>query len=111
MFVSLNIALSSRTFRDDGNVLRLCFPRGFPGGSVVKNPLASAGGAGSIPGREAPLEEGMAAQASILAWEIPWTEKPGGLQSTGSKRVQHDLATELQQNHQPHVAQSALKCG
>ena len=93
MFVSLNIALSSRTFRDDGNVLRLCFPRGFPGGSVVKNPPASAGGTGSIPGWEAPLEEGTAAQASILALEIPWTEKHGGLQYTVSKRVQHDLAS------------------
>ena len=34
----------------------------------------------------------MATQSSILAWEIPWTEKPGGVQSMGSQRVQHDLA-------------------
>ena len=36
-----------------------------------------------IPGREDPLEEGMATHSSILAWRIPWTEEPGGLQSMG----------------------------
>ena len=40
-------------------------------------------------GGEDPLEEKMAAHASILAWKIPWTEEPGGLQSTGL-RVGHD---------------------
>ena len=38
-------------------------------------------------GREDPLEEGMATHSSILAWRIPWTEEPGGLQSIGSQRV------------------------
>ena len=38
----------------------------------------------------------MATHSSVLAWEIPWTEEPGGLQSTGSQRVRHDLATKLQ---------------
>jgi len=42
---------------------------------------------GSIPGREDPLEEGMATHSSILAWRIPWTEEPGGLQSMGLQRV------------------------
>ena len=37
-----------------------------------------------------PLEEGMATDSSILAWEIPWTEEPGGLQSMGSQKVGHD---------------------
>ena len=41
-------------------------------------------------GGEDPLEEGMATHSSILAWRIPWTEEPGGLQSTGSQRVRHD---------------------
>ena len=41
-------------------------------------------------GREDPLEKEMATQSSILAWRIPWTEEPGGLQSTGSQRVGHD---------------------
>ena len=44
-------------------------------------------------GREDPLEKGMATHSSILAWEIPWTEEPGGLQSMGSQRVGHDWAT------------------
>ena len=48
-------------------------------------------------GRENPLEEEMATHSSILAWEIPWTEETGGLQSTGSQRVGHDLATKQQQ--------------
>ena len=42
--------------------------------------------------QEDPLEEGMATHSSILAWRIPWTEEPGGLQSTGSQTVRHDLA-------------------
>ena len=39
---------------------------------------------------EDPLEEGMATHSSILAWRIPWTEEPGGLQSIGVQRVRHD---------------------
>ena len=53
---------------------------GFPGGSVVKNPPASAGDirdSGSVPGQEDPLEKEMATHSSILAWRIPWTEKAG----------------------------------
>ena len=41
-------------------------------------------------GREDPLEKEMATHSSILAWKIPWTEEPGGLQSMGSQRVGHD---------------------
>ena len=41
-------------------------------------------------GQEDPLEKEMATHSSILAWRIPWREKPGGLQSTGSQRVGHD---------------------
>ena len=41
-------------------------------------------------GREDPLEKEMATHSSILAWRIPWTEEPGGLQSTGLQRVGHD---------------------
>ena len=44
-------------------------------------------------GGEDPLEEGMATHSSILAWRIPWTEEPGGLQSMGSQRVGHDRVT------------------
>ena len=42
------------------------------------------------PGQEDLLEEGMATDSSILAWRIPWTEEPGGLQSIGLHRVRHD---------------------
>ena len=41
-------------------------------------------------GQEDPLEEEMATHSSILAWKIPWTEEPGGLQSTGPQRVGHN---------------------
>ena len=41
----------------------------------------------------------MATPSSILAWEIPWIEEPGGLQSMGSQRVGHDLATKQQQGY------------
>ena len=67
----------------------------FPGGSAGKESTYNAGDVrdtGSIPGSEDPLEEDMATHSSILAWRIPWTEEPGGLQSTGSQRVRHDLS-------------------
>ena len=60
---------------------------------MVKNLPASAGDvrdSGLIPGSEDPLEEVMATNSSILAWRIPWTEKPGRLQSIASHRVRHD---------------------
>ena len=56
---------------------------GFPGGSDGKESACNAGDLGSIPGLEDPLEEGMAIHSSILAWKIPWTEEPGGLQPMG----------------------------
>ena len=42
---------------------------------------------------EDPLKTGMATHSSILAWRIPWTEEPGGLQSMGSQRVRHNTVT------------------
>ena len=45
-------------------------------------------------GWEDPLEKEMATHSGIPAWEIPWIEEPGGLQSMGSLRVRHNLATE-----------------
>ena len=41
-------------------------------------------------GREEPLEKEMATHSGVLAWRVPWTEEPGGLQSMGSQRVRHD---------------------
>ena len=61
---------------------------------MVKNLPASAGNAGLIPGSGKSLEEGMATYSSILAWEIPRTEEPAGLQSMRLQRVGHDLATK-----------------
>ena len=47
-----------------------------------------------FPGGEDPLDKGMATHSSILAWRIPWTEEPGGLQYMGSQRVGHDRAAK-----------------
>ena len=66
----------------------------FPGGSAVKNPPTVQELRVQSLSWEDRLEKGMATHSSILAWRIPWTEEPGGLQSMGSKRVGHDLATE-----------------
>ena len=52
---------------------------------MVKNSSAKAGDAGLIPGLEGLIEEEMAAHFGILSWEIPWREKHGGLESTGSQ--------------------------
>ena len=67
---------------------------------VVKNPLAMQESQEmwlQSLGWEETLEKEMATPTSILAWKIPWTEAPGGLQSMGSQRVGHDLQTKQQQ--------------
>ena len=61
----------------------------------MAQPPANAGDAGLIPGRSS--GEGNGNPSSILAWEIPGTEDPGGLQSMGLQRVGHDLGPEQQQ--------------
>ena len=73
---------------------------------MVENLSANAGDAGSIRflGQEDALEEEMATHSSILAWEVPWTEEPVGLQSLGSQRIGRDLATE-------HIAVSVVGWG
>ena len=66
---------------------------GFLGGPVVTNlPAMQETWVRSL-GWEDPLEKGMATHSSTLAWRIPWTEEPGGLQSTGSQRVRHGRVT------------------
>ena len=70
------------------NILK-CFS--FPGDSVVKkkkNLPANAGDAGLIPGPGRSREKEMATHSSILAWRVPWTEEPGGLQFTGIAKSQ-----------------------
>ena len=57
---------------------------------LVKNPPAMQETLDRFLGQKDPLEKGMATYSSILAWRIPWTEEPGGLQSMGLQRVGHD---------------------
>ena len=57
---------------------------------MVKNLLAMQETWVRSLGQEDPLEKRMVTHCSILAWRIPWTEEPGGLQSTGLQRVGHD---------------------
>ena len=57
---------------------------------MVKNPPAMQETQVQSLGPEDPLEKGMATHSSILAWRIPWTEEPSGLQSMGSQRIGHD---------------------
>ena len=57
---------------------------------MVKNPPAIQETPVQSLGWEDPLEKGMETHSSVLAWRIPWTEEPGGLQSIGSQRVRHD---------------------
>ena len=68
---------------------------GFPGGASGKEPTCQCRrckrrGWFDTWGWEDPLEKGMVTHFSILAWRIPWTEEPGGLQSMGSQGVRHD---------------------
>ena len=66
---------------------------GFPSGSAVRNlPAVQDSQETQVPslGWKDPLEEGMAAHPSMLAWRIPWKEESGGLQFIGSQRVRRD---------------------
>ena len=65
---------------------------------VIKNPTANAGDVGLVPGAERSLEEEMATHSSILAWEIPWREKPCGLQS-----IIFQSQTPLSMGTHPHT--------
>ena len=70
---------------------------GFPGGSVGKEPACDAGDArymSSIPGSGRAPGRGAATHSSILAWRIPWTADPGGLQSIGHKESDMNEVTE-----------------
>ena len=67
--------------------------QGFPGGSDSKESTCNKRDPGSIPGPERSPGEGMAIHFSILAWRIPRTEEPSGLQSMGLQRIGHNGAT------------------
>ena len=68
--------------------------------AVVKIPPATQEMQVLSPSPEHPLEKGLAAHSSILAWRIPWTEEPRGLQSIGSQRLGHAWVTKQQQRTQ-----------
>ena len=92
--VTVFILISSTKFHTSGvaDKISVCAGSqvGFPGSSVSKESVCSAGDLGLIPESERPLEKEMANHSSILAWKIPWTEEPSGLQSMGSQRVGHE---------------------
>ena len=76
--------------------------KGFPGGSVTKNlPSMKELQETRVQSlsQEDPLEKGMAAHSSTLAWRISWTEEPGGLQSIGLQRVGHDKRLSILAHH------------
>ena len=62
-------------------------------GSDSKEHACNAGDLGLVFNQEDSLEKEMTIHSSIFAWEIPWTEEPGGLQSMGSQRVGYDCVT------------------
>ena len=70
---------------------------GFHGDSVVKKLPNNAGDRVRSLCHEDPLEKAMATHSSLLAWEIPWTEEPGGYGLLSHNRVSHDLVTKQQQ--------------
>ena len=83
---------------------------GFPHGSDVKNLPARAGDTGSIPESGSSLEKEMATHSSILAWEIPWTEELGGLQSMGSQRVGQELVAKQQKQQISSILKFFFVC-
>ena len=84
------------------------FAKDFSCGSVVKNlPAKQKTWVWSL-GREDPLEKEVATHSSILAWEIPWTEEPGGLQSMLLQKVRHNLAAKQQQKCSPQISSLSL---
>ena len=73
--------------------LHFHFQQGFPGGTSGKEPACQCRRVETwfqSLGQEDPLEEGVTVHFSILAWRIPWTEEPGGQQSTGLQRARQD---------------------
>ena len=78
-------------YQPELNLIHISYKdEGFPGGSAVKKPLVMQETQIRSLSQEYPLEKGTITHSSILAWRIQWTEEPGGLQSMGSRRVQHN---------------------
>ena len=81
---------------------------GFPGDSNGKESAWDAGEAGLILGWEDPMEEDMATPSSILAWRIPWTEEPGGLQSMGQKEWDTTEATHTHMHRHYYLQKNSV---
>ena len=75
---------------------------------VAQTVKESACNAGEPLGWEDPLEKGMATHSNILAWGIPWTEEPSGLQFMGLQRVRHNWATNTFQKYFSTCTYSSL---
>ena len=71
-------------------LMGMCPSQAIPGGSDDKESACNTGDLVQSLGQEDPLEKGKATHSIILAWRIPWTEEPGGLQFVGLQRVGHD---------------------
>ena len=103
------IAFTDITILNMVHILALGIIKNFPVDQRVKNLPAMQETRVQFLGPEDPLEKGMAIHSSILAWRIPWTEEPGGLQSMGLQRVGHDWATNT---HRIHKFKSFIRpCG
>ena len=92
IYISIQILFHYRLLQDT-EYSSLYYTVGFPGSSVVKNLPAKQEMQETwvrYLDREDPLEKEVATYSSILAWKIPWTEEPGGLQSIGLQRVERD---------------------
>ena len=84
-FIILTVIMSSYTFVKAYQLIRASLVS-----QRVKNPLAMQETGVRSLGRKDPLEKGKATYSDILAWRIPWTEEPGGLQSMGSQTLEHN---------------------
>ena len=92
------IVHGSQRVRHDWATFTCTLCGGFPGGSAVKNPPAVQDPWVQFLGQKDPLQKGMATRSSILAWVIPWTEEPDGLQSMGTQESQTWQRLEQQQH-------------
>ena len=77
---------------------------------MVKNPSANEGDVESIPGLGRYPGGGNGTHPTVLSWESPSTEEPGGVQSMGSQRVRHDLVTKGQQNTEKSQQNERVQC-
>ena len=88
-------SVNKHDYSSTPSVLNLCQEMtdlllGSMGDSDDKEFVCSFRDQGLIPGSGRSLEKGMITYSNILAWRVPWTEEPGGLQSMGSQRVRHN---------------------